>query len=75
LSKKIKERPRTQFCINATKIRENPITGKMEPAFSESQRQFRILAGFATILFMVKMKIFFLLNVSPQKFRILIDVF
>jgi hypothetical protein len=34
-------------------IKENPITGKMEPAFSDSKRQFRILAGFATILFMV----------------------
>jgi hypothetical protein len=49
----IKERPRSEFAINSTLFKKNPINGKMEPTFSKKTRIIRMLAAFATILFMV----------------------
>lgn len=39
--------------MKTTENKKNPITGELEPAFPESKRKLRTLAGVTTILFLV----------------------
>ena len=50
---RLKERPRPEFAAKCTTFAKNPITGIIEPYFSETKRITRVMSAIGIIIMMV----------------------